>query len=102
MGLDPDDPSVGRFLPLAVQAFGKPEICWIGDTSTYEDWHNVAPLVIRALNLIEKSYAFSDWWFSVLTAMDEKFKFKKTDWPTLAMRRLLAPLKRLLYPHDVL
>ena len=102
MGLDPDDPSVGRFLPLVVQAFGKPEIHWVGNKSTYEDWHNVVTPLSRALNLIEKSYAFSDWWFAVLTAMDKQFKFNKTDWPTLAMRRLLAPFKRFLFPHDVL
>jgi uncharacterized protein (DUF362 family) len=102
MGLDPDDPLVGRFLPLANQAFGKPEVHWIGDQSVYPSWDNVSPFFIYALDLIEEAYDFSNWWFSVLTAMDEKFPFAKRDWPTLAMRKLLAPVKRLLYPHDVL
>ncbi len=102
MGLDPDDPSVGRFLPLAVQAFGKPEIRWVGDTSTYENWHNVNAAFIRSLDLVEEAYAFSNWWFSVLTAMDPYFAFKIRAWPILVMRRLLAPFKRLLYPHDAL
>jgi len=100
MGLDPDDPSVGRYLPLAVQAFGRPEIRWVGDTSTYPDWHNVSAIFTRSLDLIEEAYAFSNWSFSLLTAMDPFFKFKKTAWVTLAVRKLLAPLKRLLYPHD--
>lgn len=100
MGLDPDDPSVGRYLPLAVQAFGRPEIRWVGDTSTYPDWHNVSAIFTRSLDLIEEAYAFSNWSFSFLTAMDPFFKFKKTAWVTLAVRKLLAPLKRLLYPHD--
>jgi hypothetical protein len=38
----------------------------------------------------------------VLTAQDATFAFMKKDWPTLLMRRVLAPLKRLLYPHDAL
>ena len=102
MGLDPDDPLVGRFLPLAMQAFGKPDVHWIGDQSIYPNWDNVSPFFIYALDLIEEAYDFSNWWFSVLTAMDEKFPFAKQDWPTLAVRKLLAPVKRLLFPHDVL
>ena len=102
MGLDPDDPSVGRYLPLAMQAFGRPEVRLVGDTSTYPDWHNVSAVFIRSLDLIEEAYAFSNWSFSVLTAMDPFFKFKKKAWATLAVRRMLAPLKRLLYPYDAL
>jgi uncharacterized protein (DUF362 family) len=102
MGLDPDDPRVGRFLPLAVQAFGRPEIHWMGDTSTYPRWHNVWRWLICALDLIEEGYAFSNWWFSVLTAMDAKFPFLPKHWATRAMRKLLAPGKRYFYPHDVL
>jgi hypothetical protein len=62
----------------------------------------VSPFFIYALDLIEEAYSFSNWWFSVLTAMDKQFPFGKKDWPTLAMRKLLAPVKRLLYPHDQL
>ena len=102
MGLDPDNPLVGRFYPLAVQAFGKPNVQLMGDDSIYPDWHNVSPFFIYALDLIEEAYSFSNWWFSVLTAMDKQFPFGKKDWPTLAMRKLLAPVKRLLYPHDQL
>ena len=102
MGLDPDDPMVGRFLPLAVQAFGRPDIRWVGDTSTYPGWHNVWRWLTGALDLIEEGYAFSNWWFSVLTAMDARFPFVPRHWATRAVRKLLAPLKRRFYPHDVL
>ncbi len=100
MGLDPDDPAVGRFLPLAVRAFGRPDIRWLGDTSTYPGWTNVSAVFIRSLDLIEEAYAFSNWWFSGLTAMDPYFAFKPRGWPILLMRKALAPFKRLLYPHD--
>jgi uncharacterized protein (DUF362 family) len=102
MGLDPDDPLVGRFYPLAVRALGKPDVEWLGDKAVYPNWRNVSPIFIYALDLIEEAYAFSNWWFSVLTAMGKEFPFDKHDWPTLVVRKLLAPVKRLLYPHDVL
>jgi hypothetical protein len=102
MGLDPDNPKVGRYLPLALEAFGKPEINWVGDKSVYQPWKNVSEVFIKSLDLIEEAYAFSDWWFSGLTAMDKYFTFKKKAWPILMLRRLLRPLKRLLYKHDYL
>jgi uncharacterized protein (DUF362 family) len=101
MGLDPDDPMMGRFLPLAMQAFGRPEV-QCADMSVYPNWTNVSRFFICSLDLFEEAYDFSNWWFSVLTAQDAFFAFTKKEWPTLLMRRLLAPLKRLLYPHDAL
>ena len=102
MGLDPDDPKVGRFLPLAVEAFGKPEINWLGDRSVYEPWQNVSEVFIQSLDMIEEAYAFSDWWFSALTAMDKYFAFKKKAWPILMLRKLLRPFKRILFRYDYL
>ncbi len=102
MGLNPDDSKVGRFLPLAVEAFGKPEINWVGDTSVYEPWENVSEEIIQSLDIIEEAYVFSDWWFSVLTGMDAYFPFKRKGWVVLILRKILAPFKRLLYRHDAL
>jgi uncharacterized protein (DUF362 family) len=100
MGLDPDDPKVGRFLPLAIEAFGKPEVEWSGDKSVYESWSNVNEAIILSLDLIEEAYAFSDWWFSGLTAMDKFFPFKKKALPIYILRKILAPIKRLVYRYD--
>jgi len=102
MGLDPDDPNVGRFLPLAVEAFGKPEVNWVGDTSVYDPWENVHEAFIKSLDILEEAYAFSDWWFSGLTAMDKYFAFKKTALPILVLRWLLAPIKRIFFRYDYL
>jgi uncharacterized protein (DUF362 family) len=102
MGLDPDDPRVGRFLPLAVEAFGKPEVNWVGDTSVYDPWENVNQAFIWSLDIIEEAYAFSDWWFSGLTAMDKYFAFKKKALAILALRWLLAPIKRIFFRYDYL
>lgn len=100
MGLNPDDPQIGRFLPLAVEAFGKPEINWVGDRSIYHPWENVNDMFIKSLDIIEEAYAFSDWWFSGLTAMDKYFAFKKRAWPIYVLRLLLRPFKRIFYRYD--
>lgn len=100
MGLNPDDPQVGRFLPLAVEAFGTPEINWVGDKSVYEPWENVSEFFIQSLDIIEEAYAFSDWWFSGLTAMDKYFPFKKRAWPIRILRKILKPVKRIFFKYD--
>ena len=103
MGLDPDDPKIGRFLPLAVEAFGKPEkINWVGDQSVYDPWVNVSEIFIQSLDLIEEAYAFSDWWFSALTAMDEYFPFKKKALVIKIFRQILRPIKRIFFKYDYL
>lgn len=102
MGINPDDHRVGRFLPLAVEAFGRPEINLVGDSSTYKPWQNVSDLFPQSLDIIEEAYAFSDWWFSGLTAMDEYFPFKKKAWPIFILKRLLKPFKRIFYRYDYL
>lgn len=100
MGLDPDDPQIGRFLPLAVEAFGKPRIIWVGDQSEYEPWQNVSGVFIKSLDIIEEAYAFSNWWFAGLTAMDDYFRFKWRAWPVRLLRIVLAPFKRLIFKYD--
>jgi uncharacterized protein (DUF362 family) len=101
MRLDPCDPRVGRFLPLAVEAFGRPErIEWVGDKSYYEPWQNVNEPLLQFLDLIEEAYEFANWWFLVLTAMDDHFPLKKQSWGTYAMRKILAPAKRIYYLYD--
>jgi uncharacterized protein (DUF362 family) len=101
MGLDPDAPHVGRYLPLAVEAFGRPErIDWIGDQSVYQPWSNVSEVLIKSLDLLEEAEAFTNWLFTCLSAQDAYFKYKLTALPALVVRRLLAPVKRLLFRYD--
>jgi len=99
MGLVPDDPKVGQFLPLAMATWGKPDIKPGWDKSCYDPWENVDQSIVDSLDMIEKAYAFSDWWFSVLTGMDPYFTFKRKGWVALFMRKILAPFKRLFYEH---
>jgi len=101
MRLEPCDPRIGRFLSLAVKAFGRPEsIDWVGDRSYYEPWQNVNEALLQFLDLIEEAYEFANWWFMVLTAMDDHFPLKKQSWGVYLMRKLLAPVKRHWFLYD--
>ncbi len=57
MGLDP---MKNRFVKLAVETFGKPEITIIGDTSVYKDWKNVGPFTDYILDYGEELYDTSN------------------------------------------
>lgn len=98
MGLDP---MVGRFLPLAVEAWGLPIIDCIGDESEYHPWENAEVPVIEALDVIEEAYAFSDWAFSTLVFMDPFFPAKRQTVLVKFMRWILRPIKRTIYPRHI-
>jgi uncharacterized protein (DUF362 family) len=100
MGLNPDNPKVGRFLLLALEAFGEPDINWIGDRSIYKPWKNVSKLFVYALDLIEEVYNLSYWGFACLSAQDKYFAFKKKNLLVRIIRKILTPLRRRLYKHD--
>jgi len=102
MGLAPYDVRVGRFLYLAVEAFGKPRVDWVGDRSVYRPWENVHGLVVRSLDLIEEGYHFSNWSFSILSACDKAFPFRISSAHVLFLRWLFKPIKRYYYRYDAL
>jgi hypothetical protein len=52
--------------------------------------------------MIEEAYAFSDWWFSGLTAMDKYFAFKKKGWAIFVLRKIISPIKRIFFKYDYL
>lgn len=54
----------------------------------------------RSLDVLEEAQVFTDWLFSFLSAQDAYFKYKLRAWPALVSRKLLAPLKRLLFRFD--
>lgn len=99
MGLDPN---CGRFVPLAVEAFGMPKVEWIGDQSQYQPWENVSPVLVEFLDEIEEAYALSDWFFSVATVMDEAFPFKPKALIIRALKTLIAPIQRIFFRYGKL
>lgn len=102
MGLNPEDPATDRCFYHAVKAFGRPKVNWIGDQTTYAPWENVSQIFIKSLDLIEEAYRFSDWWFSILSAQDKTFPFRRKSPAVLFLRWLLRPLKRVYFKYDAL
>jgi uncharacterized protein (DUF362 family) len=99
MGLDADNPRIGRYLGLAWEAFGKPEVVWKGDESVYAPWENVVEIFPISLDLVEEAYHFSNWMFAGLTSMDAYFEFKWTGIPILLFRKILAPIKKYIFKY---
>ena len=99
MGLDPDAPHVGRYLPLAVEAFGRPaRIDWIGDQSIYQPWSNVSEVLIKSLDLLEEAEAFTNWLFTCLSAQDAYFKYKLTARPGAGRAQAAGPAETPAFP----
>jgi uncharacterized protein (DUF362 family) len=103
MGLDPERPDIGRFLPLSIQAFGFPEkINWVGDRTKYDKWKKCPQFIVLFLDIVEELYSFSNWWFAVLSAQDKYFTFIVKSRSAKIARKILAPVKRFLFPYDAL
>ncbi|MBI5182243.1 MAG: DUF362 domain-containing protein, partial [Nitrospirae bacterium] len=93
------DPMLGRYIPLAVEAFGMPKIKWIGDKSCYEPWENVNRLLPITLDEVEEAYLFSDWLFSGLNVMDPFFKPKRTAIIYKFTRWLFRPIRQMIFKY---
>jgi uncharacterized protein (DUF362 family) len=96
MGLDP---MVSRYMQLAVQAFGKPEIEIDGDASKYEPWCNVPKEIVDFWDTAEESYGFTNTVFSVLNHdfMSPAFRRKPMTRLVGALARVLGPLGGVIY-----
>lgn len=94
MGLHP---MVSRFMETAVEAFGMPEINWVGDKSEYKPWKNVEKVVIETFDLLEEPYVMTDWFFSILNEVHPYFKPKARTKLVIFFRKLTRPLRDLIF-----
>jgi uncharacterized protein (DUF362 family) len=87
MGLDPQ---VSRYMQLAVQAFGRPEIQIIGDASRYRPWENVHKELTDVVDTVEETYGFFNVLFAISSSpfVDKIFTLK----PQTRLMKLLRPL----------
>ncbi len=93
------DPMLGRYIPLAIEAFGMPKIKWIGDKSCYDPWENVNRLLPITLDEVEEAYLFSDWLFSGLNVMDPFFKPKRKTIIYKITRCLFRPIRQMIFKY---
>ncbi|MGH8067578.1 MAG: hypothetical protein ACRERE_20575, partial [Candidatus Entotheonellia bacterium] len=91
MGLDP---MVSRYMQLAVEAFGRPEVRLIGDASVYRPWENVPKEYTDIVDTVEESYGIFNVLFAISSSpfVDKIFPPK----PKTRLMRLLRPLGALI------
>jgi len=87
MGLDP---MVSRYMQLAVQAFGKPNVEVAGSTAPYAPWCNVPKEVIDFWDTAEEHYGFTNTMFHALNRNYVSPAFRRR--PATRLIKLLLPL----------
>ncbi|HSG17553.1 MAG TPA: DUF362 domain-containing protein [Anaerolineae bacterium] len=93
MGLDPHD---SRIFQLATMAFGMPEVEWVGDKSTYEEWSNVPALIDKMMDVGEEYYTYANWLGFISSEMDPAFPPKIRYRSVLFVRGVMKHVLRLL------
>jgi len=90
------DPFASRIFALATTAFGMPEVEWVGDKSTYEDWRNVPDLIDKMMDVGEEYYTYANWLGFISSEMDPAFPPKIRYRTVLFIRGVMKHILRLL------
>jgi uncharacterized protein (DUF362 family) len=93
------DPMISQYVRLAVEAFGKPEIHFVGDGTPYRPWLNV-PVVLTLFSHkgVDADYHFGNLFYMVSAQMDEThFTHKSKALHIRLLRKLTLPLRRTLF-----
>ncbi|MGA6994371.1 MAG: DUF362 domain-containing protein [Candidatus Deferrimicrobiaceae bacterium] len=93
------DPMISPYMKLAVEAFGKPEIHLIGDSSPYRPWLNVPVALTLFTNKgVDANHYFGNLMYSAAAQMDEThFRHKNRALHMRLLRRLTVPLRRAFF-----
>jgi len=93
------DPMISPYMKLAVEAFGKPEIVFIGDPSPYRPWLNVPVALPLFTNKgVDASHYFGNLMYSAAAQMDEThFRHKNRALYMRLLRRVTVPLRRAFF-----
>ena len=93
------EPMISKYMRLAVDEFGKPEIRLVGDASPYRPWLNV-PVVLTLFTGrgLDASYHLGNLFYAAAAQMDEThFHYKNKAWYMALVRRLTLPLRRAFF-----
>ncbi len=89
-------PMASRYMEMAVETFGMPEIDWLGDKSEYSPWQNVEKVMVESLDRLEELTA-TDWFFSIANEMHPYFKPRARTKAVIFFRKLIKPLRGLVF-----
>jgi uncharacterized protein (DUF362 family) len=93
------DPMISKYMALAVESFGKPEIHLIGDSSLYRPWLNVpVALTLFTHKGLDAEYHFGNLFYTASAQMDkEHFQHKSKALHIRLLRKLTLPLRRMFF-----
>ncbi len=93
------DPMISKYMRLAVETFGKPEIHLIGDRRQYRPWLNVPVLLSLFTHKgVDAEYHFGNLFYTATSQMDEKhFRHKSKALHIRLLRKLTLPLRRMIF-----
>jgi len=93
------DPMISKYMRLAVETFGKPEINLIGDRRQYRPWLNVPEaLTLFTHKGLDAEYHFGNLFYTATAEMDkEQFQHKDKALHIRLLRKLTLPLRRMFF-----
>ena len=93
------DPMISPYMKLAVEAFGKPEILFIGDPNPYRPWLNVPVALTLFTNKgVDANHYFGNLMYSATAQMDEThFRHRNRSLHMRLLRRMTVPLRRAFF-----
>ena len=93
------DPMISKYMRLAVEVFGKPEINLIGDSSLYRPWLNVpVALTLFTHKGLDAEYHFGNLFYTAAAQMDEEhFQHKSKALHIRLLRKLTLPIRRMFF-----
>ncbi|MGD0921750.1 MAG: DUF362 domain-containing protein [Terriglobia bacterium] len=93
------DPMISKYMELAVNAFGKPEIHLVGDRNPYRPWLNVpVALTLFTRKGLDADYHFGNLFYTAAAQMDEThFQHKDKAWHIRLLRSLTVPMRRTFF-----
>ncbi len=93
------DPMISKYMELAVNRFGKPEIALAGSANPYRPWLNVpVALTLFTSKGLDADYHFGNLFYTAASQMDETHFHRKHDsWFIRGLRRLTVPLRRTFF-----
>jgi uncharacterized protein (DUF362 family) len=93
------DPMISKYMRLAVERFGKPEIRLVGDAGLYRPWLNVpVALTLFTHRGLDANYYFGNLFYNACAQMDDShFTLKSNAWYIRLLRALTVPLRRTFF-----